>query len=132
MKRRLCLILALCTIVVSIQIRAHHSDEAVYRVTAETEIRGKVSQIQIRNPHSWIFIDVEDDKGVVTRWGGEWRAATQLQKEGISNNSLKIAEEVSIKGRPARNPQDHRVLVLTVTRTSDGKVFGAQRDRATN
>ena len=119
------LVFGLCS-----QLQAHHSDEAVYRVQAETDVKGLVSQIQIRNPHSWIFLDVKGENGETQRWGGEWRAATQLQREGIATNTLRVGEEVVIHGRPPRNPKDLRVLVLTVTRTSDGKVFGAQRDRA--
>ena len=108
----------------AIQIYAHHSDEATYRVTAFTQLEGQVSQIQIRNPHSWVFIDVTDANGQMKRWGAEWRGATQLAREGVNTNTLKVGEKVVIKGNPSRNPNDNRVLLVTITRVSDGKIWG--------
>ena len=124
MKRILVRFLPMLALIGSVEIYAHHSDEATYRVTATTQIEGSVSQIQIRNPHSWIFIDVTDDKGQAKRWGAEWRGATQLAKDGVNTNTLKVGERVLIKGSPARNPNDNRVLLKTITRVSDGMTWG--------
>lgn len=103
---------------------AHHSDEATYRVKDSIQIEGTVSQVQIRNPHSWIFIDVVDPKTGEARWGGEWRAATQLARDGVNANTLKVGEKVVVKGAPSRNSRDTKLLVRTLTRVSDGKTWG--------
>ena len=117
---------AAMTLVAAAGIRAHHSDEATYRVNDTVKIEGTVSQLQIRNPHSWIFIDVVDQKGS-SRWGVEWRAATQLAQDGINSGTLKIGERVVVTGAPSRNPRDTKVLFRSLTRVSDGKVWGADR-----
>jgi len=122
--KRVLILTVLALIASVIQIYGHHSDEATYRVTAFTQLEGQVSQIQIRNPHSWVFIDVTDANGQMKRWGAEWRGATQLAREGVNTNTLKVGEKVVIKGNPSRNPNDNRVLLVTITRVSDGKIWG--------
>ena len=126
MKRTMLCVVAIAILTASVQIYAHHSDETVYRVRDRTEIRGTLSQIQIRNPHSWIFLDVPDQNKQTKRWGAEWRGATQLEQAGVNTNTLKIGEEVIVTGNPPRNPNDNRVRLLTIKRVSDGKVWGAQ------
>ena len=124
MKPLLLPVIATMLLVGTVMTRAHHSDAATYRVADSIEISGTLSQIQIRNPHSFIFVDLSDPKGSEVRWAGEWRAATQLEREGINANTLKVGEKVILRGAPSRNPRDTKMLVRSVTRVSDGKVFG--------
>ena len=46
-------------------------------------IEGKVVEFNIRNPHSFINIEVKDKDGKMVRWGGEWGGVTQLSQGGV-------------------------------------------------
>src|SRR5437660_4499296 len=79
---------------------AHHSYAATYDVTREVKLEGKLVQFVYRNPHSFVHIMAADDKGVPQRWAVEWSGTTQLGNAGVNKETLKVRDEVRIKGRP--------------------------------
>ena len=95
---------------------AHHSFAGSYVEDQTVKLEGTVSSFNIRNPHSFIEIEVVDKDGKTTRWGGEWGGVTQLSQGGINRFTLKIGEKIIIDGAPARDTSEHKVLVRAVTR----------------
>ena len=77
---------------------------------------GTVAEFSIRNPHSFISVEVKDKDGNVSRWGGEWGGVTQLSQGGVNRFTLKIGDHIIIDGAPARDASDHKVLVRQVVR----------------
>ena len=53
---------------------AHHSFAATYFEDQKVTIEGDLVQFLYRNPHSYVHVEVKDDKGEVTRWAVEWGA----------------------------------------------------------
>ena len=47
---------------------AHHSFAAAYDTTNAITVHGVISQVLLRNPHSWFVIDVKDASGKVEQW----------------------------------------------------------------
>jgi lysyl-tRNA synthetase class II len=124
MKVRL-LVLALSFIVLaSVQVWAHHSFAATYFEDKSVTIEGKLVQFQFRNPHSFIQLEVKDDKGQIQRWAVEWGGAGQLGSQGVTNQTLQAGDIVTISGNPGRNPEDHRVRMVSLRRKSDGFGWG--------
>jgi len=103
---------------------AHHSQVAVYHTDSEQKIEGKLVQVIIRSPHSWVQVEVKDDKGQLIRYGIEWGGASQLRGAGVDQKTLKIGDQVTVTGRPGRNPMDHRLLMMYIERPSDGWNWG--------
>jgi Family of unknown function (DUF6152) len=95
---------------------AHHSFAGTYREGESISVEGTVAEFNIRNPHSFIGIEVTDDDGTVTRWGGEWGGVTQLSQGGVDRFTLKIGDRIIIEGAPPRDPNDSRLLVRRVVR----------------
>ena len=79
-------------------------------------VEGTVAEFNIRNPHSFINIEVTDEEGNVTRWGGEWGGVTQLSQGGVNRFTLKIGDRIVIDGAPPRDPNDNKLLVRRVVR----------------
>jgi hypothetical protein len=124
MKVRL-LVLALSFIVLaSVQVWAHHSFAATYFEDKSITIEGKLVQFQFRNPHSFIQVEVKDDKGQIQRWAVEWGGAGQLGSQGVTSQTLQAGDIVTISGNPGRNPEDHRVRMVSLRRKSDGFGWG--------
>ena len=95
---------------------AHHSFAGTYMESGIVTLEGTVAEFNIRNPHSFISIEVTDKDGKTTRWGGEWGGVTQLSQGGINRFTLKIGDKIIIDGAPARDSSDHKVLVRKVVR----------------
>ena len=77
-------------------VRAHHSFTAVYRIDQTIEIEGEVAQFQFRNPHVLIHILVPDGHGEKVRWAAEWLNVTQLALSGVSAQTFRPGDEVTI------------------------------------
>src|SRR5215470_20213104 len=95
---------------------AHHSFAGTYIEDQSVKLEGTVTEFNIRNPHSFISIEVTDKDGNVTRWGGEWGGVTQLSQGGVNRFTLKIGDHIIVDGAPARDASDHKVLVRKVVR----------------
>src|SRR2546425_465002 len=57
---------------------AHHSFAAVYDGKKTVTLDGTLVQFIFRNPHSFVQVEVPDERGVIKRWSVEWSAAGQL------------------------------------------------------
>src|SRR5262245_2035452 len=99
---------------------AHHSFSATYFEDKTVQIEGKLVQFQFRNPHSFIQVEVKDDKGQIQRWSIEWGGASQLGAQGVTNETLKYGAIVTLSGAPGREASDNRMLLRSLRRKSDG------------
>src|SRR5437773_6079033 len=82
---------------------AHHSFSSVFDTNKPVEIRGTLAVIRLENPHSWFYVDVTDPTGKVVRWGFEGSTPTSLLRSGYKPGSLKVGDEVTVKGSRARD-----------------------------
>src|ERR1051325_1643373 len=83
---------------------AHHSLSATYVPDKEVTLNGKIVEILLRNPHSFLQIEAPDETGAMQRWSLEWRSSGQLGQDGIKRDTLKIGDEVTITMNPSRTP----------------------------
>jgi hypothetical protein len=103
---------------------AHHSFTATYFEDRTMEIEGKLLQFQFRNPHSFVHVEAPDDQGNLQRWAVEWGGAGQLSGQGVTNQTLRPGDVVTITGNPGRDPKDFRVRMLYLRRNADGFDWG--------
>src|ERR1051326_6469333 len=105
---------------------AHHSLSATYVPDKEVKLDGKIAEILLRNPHSFLQIDAPDETGAMQRWSLEWRGTGQLGQQGFKRDTLKIGDDVSITINPSRTTGDHRGVLKTLHRKSDGFGWGTR------
>lgn len=122
------LVLTAVVLVSGSRAYAHHSFAATYTDEKQT-IDGKVIQFLFRNPHSFLHVEVVDEKGVVQDWAIEWGGGGQLGGQGVTKDSLKPGDRVVIVGQAGRNPADHRLRMVSITRPSDGWKWGGTREQ---
>jgi hypothetical protein len=103
---------------------AHHSFNAVYDVSREVTIEGKLVQFLFRNPHSWVHVEVAGPNGEVQRWAIEWGGSGQLAGQGVTRTTLKVGDNVVISGDPSRTAGDYKLKMNSLRRTSDGFGWG--------
>ena len=81
-------------LVTSIPLLAHHGN-ASYDNT-EVTIKGTVTAWLWTNPHSFLKVDVKDDKGNVVHWICENNAPSTLVNFGFTAKTFKPGDEVTV------------------------------------
>ena len=122
--RRVALLLIGLVALTSAAAYAHHSYAATYDVSNEIKLEGRLVQFVYRNPHSFVHVEAPDESGELHRWAVEWGGAGQLSGQGVTNQTLRPGDIVTITGNPGRDPKDHRVRMLYLQRKSDGFDWG--------
>jgi hypothetical protein len=99
---------------------AHHSVAATYLVGKSVRIEGTLKEFIWRNPHSFMRVEAPDDKGERHLWIIEGAAPQQLTESGLSQSTLRPGDRVIVTGIPGRIAEDHKLLLHTIERPSDG------------
>jgi Family of unknown function (DUF6152) len=93
-------------------LRAHHAFAAAYDENKPVNLQGKVTKVELINPHAWIWLDVRDKDGKVTNWGVEGGPPTNLFRNGITKTSLPVGTEIKIFGYQTRSGEPKSVGVF--------------------
>ena len=67
---------------------AHHSF-AMFDMQKEVTAKGVVKEFQWTNPHSWVQLQIKNDKGETEEWALEALSPNVLSRMGWKRNSLK-------------------------------------------
>src|SRR5262245_16603933 len=99
---------------------AHHSNSA-FQVDKLIALKGVVTEFKWSNPHTWIYLSVDDGTGGKVEWRVEGRSPGILGRAGWTRNSLKPGSVVTILCNPAKDGS-RVALVMRVT-LSNGYVL---------
>jgi hypothetical protein len=99
---------------------AHHSVSATYITGKSVRIEGTLKEFIWRNPHSFMRVEAPDDSGEKFIWIVEGAAPNQLTEAGLTATTLRPGDQVVVTGRPGRIAEDHKLLLHTIVRPSDG------------
>ncbi len=80
--------------------RPHHGI-ANFDLNTDIELTGTVTRVDFLNPHSWLYLEVAGDGGMVD-WRCELRGATVLRRSGWSTEMFPAGLEIQIFGSPDR------------------------------
>jgi DNA/RNA endonuclease YhcR with UshA esterase domain len=108
---------------VATQVSAHHSFAAAYDMSESITITGKIVNVRLTNPHSFFFLDVEDDAGGTQRWSFEAGTPSGMIRNGYSPQVIKEGDIVTITGFHARDPDVNSGMLRELV-TADGTVYG--------
>jgi hypothetical protein len=124
--RLMILVIAAAALMSGIQLYGHHSFAATYFEDKQETIEGNLTQFMFRNPHSFIHVEGKDKSGQTVTWAVEWGGGGQLGRTGVTRDTLKTGDHVVIVGNPGRNPDDHRLRMIRLKRTSDNWTWGTR------
>ena len=113
-----------------VALAAHHSFTTEYDGDKTFDFTGKVSKVEWTNPHVRFYVDVVDEAGNVATWNLELASPSALSRNGWTSRTLKVGDEVAVKGYAAK-VAPNRGNVRTVV-TADGRSLfaGAADDGA--
>ena len=124
--RRIILLFIAAVLLAGVTAYAHHSYGATYDVSKEVKLQGKLVQFVFRNPHAFVHVEAPDQNGVQQRWAIEWSGTTQLGAAGVTRESLRVGDQITIVGRPSRVPGEYRALMVNLKRPLDGFAWGTR------
>ena len=113
---------------------AHHASTPFYDPETVVELQGSVTRFVFRNPHAFLFLDVEDEGGKVSEWQVELGAPVGLRRVGWTPDSLAVGTVVRLSGRKSRAEGSQGVCCVRMTR-EDGSPSvegGGVREREQN
>ena len=84
-------------------LHAHHSFAAEYDSKKPVTVTGIVRKVEWTNPHSRMYLDVKDAKGVVTVWNFEFGSPNHLFRAGWNRNTVKEGDQITVEGWAAKD-----------------------------
>ena len=81
---------------------AHHS-HGNYQMTEYTHLTGTVKEFHWINPHAWIHLEVTNDNGQAAVWALEAAGSTTLRGLGLTQDSIKAGDTVSVRCHQLRD-----------------------------
>ncbi len=94
------------------QALAHHSFATHYIMNQPIELTGTVTSVTLRNPHSFIVMDVTNEQGVTEEWDIEIHAVPLMRRLGFDNDTLQPGDTLRLIGP---TPRTEKRVTLGVT-----------------
>lgn len=90
-------------VVAATSVSTHHSFTAEYDQTKPVTLHGKLSRVELTNPHGWIHMDVKDKDAKVVDWAVETGPTNVLIRAGIRKTDFVLGSEIVVEGFLAKN-----------------------------
>lgn len=104
-------------------LRAYEPFSATYDGDRKIILKGPVTRIDWTNPHAFLFVDVRDAQGTVANWAVEFGNPLELEKSGWKASALRIGDEVTVQGLPARGAHNQAFATSVVLARTGKPVF---------
>jgi hypothetical protein len=82
---------------------AHHGFVSWFDMSRSITVKGTVTGYEWTNPHTYIFLDVKNEKGAVEEWRIELGAPGMLSRAGWRRDTLKDGDEITAIGNPSKD-----------------------------
>ncbi len=86
----------------AIPAATHHS-QTMYDGDTEIEMRGVVEEFDWTNPHTWLYVMINEVDGSSSQWVFESNSTGQLTRVGWAADSIKAGDEVTVIMHPLRD-----------------------------
>src|SRR5438477_1994335 len=98
-------LMAVCSglILAAVPAWAHHAFAAEFDAKKPVHFQGKVTKVELINPHSWIHVDVKNADGTVTNWMFEAGSPNVLLRRGFTKTSIPAGTDVVVDGYQSKD-----------------------------
>lgn len=107
--------------------QAHHSFAPHFDINKPVDISGVVTGFEERNPHAYLHVKSQDADGRPTEWRCESHGVTQLTRNGIPPELLKVGTELRITGSQHR--RDPHECFFDMVYLPDGRALSVNGPR---
>lgn len=81
---------------------AHHSG-AMFDLAHQITLTGVVTKVEWTNPHTFMYVNVKKDKGVVEEWAIEINSPNFLRHNGWTSSTVSAGDTITCTGAPAKS-----------------------------
>ncbi len=81
---------------------AHHSG-AMFDMAHLITLTGTVTKMEWTNPHTFMYVNVTNDKGVVEEWAIEINSPNFLRHNGWTSSTVSAGDTIICTGPPAKS-----------------------------
>lgn len=100
---------------------AHHS-QAPYDMTSEVVIEGTVVELEWRNPHIAMTLEVTGENGEPFLQEVELASVSEVRALGIDRDEIPLGASVALQAHPGRRGPQARVFGLALTRSDGARI----------
>ena len=101
-------------IAVSISLEAHHGPGTFDLSQTVNFPNAKLTRVDLVNPHSWLYFEVTDSEGRVTKHRCEMRSLHVLRRSGWSAEVLPVGQRIDVTASPDKaDPQSCYLQTIT-------------------
>jgi hypothetical protein len=107
---------------------AHHSHNQ-YDLKEFFTIEGKVTAVHFLNPHSWVYLEVKDDKGQVQQWALEADGPTNIFANGVKKGDVVPGDTIKARCHKSVDGSNGCLLgYLTPTHGDAARGHGVEKE----
>jgi hypothetical protein len=92
---------------------AHHGGSE-YDMTKTVVFKGKLTRVEMINPHSWIYFDVPEKDGSLSHHRCEMRSVHVLRRSGWTKENFPVGQQITVEASPNRTDPDSCYLQTIV------------------
>jgi hypothetical protein len=128
MKLKAFTLATLCLVSSTSSSWAHHS-HGNYDTTKWTPFDGTVKELHLVNPHSWVYLEVKNEKGEPTLWALEATNPAGLERNGIKREDVKPGDTVKVRCHLLRDGSNGCLLgYVTPTHGDAARGHGVEKE----
>lgn len=86
----------MCAMLLVVPASAHHSHNN-YDIATWTPFEGTVKQVYWLLPHSWVYLEVKDAKGVATMWALEAASPNSILENGVKKEDVRPGDSIRVR-----------------------------------
>lgn len=120
------ILIGLTIFAISSAASAHHS-YGPYQIGTEIQFQGEVTRVGLANPHSWIYIDAENENGERESWALEGAGINSFRNSGW--DGVAIGDTVGVTCVPLRSG-DAGCYIRDIQIVSTSRVVGGSNTAA--
>ena len=102
MAKTLCATSLIALLCAGVSTPAHHSVAVNFDSSQALTLTGRITDLDIRNPHSQITLQVPQADGTVKEWFIEWSDRNALVRRKVPFQLLRVGDTVTINASPSR------------------------------
>ncbi len=99
---------------------SHHS-HAMFDHATQVSISGTVTDFVLRNPHTFLYVDVKAESGEKVNYWIEMSNLTNMISRGIGRTTFKPGDKVTVNMHPLKDGRPGGSYITVVA--ADGKIY---------
>ena len=121
---RSALLLGIAASAVSGTALSHHS-HAMFDHSRISSITGTVTEYSFRNPHVFLYVDVEEENGATVNYWIEMSNLPNMIRRGIGYKTFQPGDVITVSLWPLKDGRPGGNYITVVA--ADGKTYGGSR-----